>query len=270
MEPPRIFNKTSTELRGPPCMPPRSLHGPPRTLHEPPRSSMCLYESFHGMSDNIGVRVRVRVRCPTLSGTPWRPPQRSSVVELHEPPGRPPRNFMELHGGLHGGPWRLHGSLHGGPWRLRGGLLRGGLRGGLREGPWRPPWRSTDPMDIHGGLHRASMETPWRSPWSLHGPSRTLHGPPWSSMYLHESFHGISDNIGVRVRVRCPTLSGNPWRPPQWSSVMELHEPPRRPPRNSMETSTELHGELHGAPWKPSWRYLEAPCRSPWRSVKAP
>ena len=46
-----------------------------------------------------------RLRRPTLSGTPW----------------RPPRSSMEVRGDLHGGPWRLHGgswtsmSLHGAP-----------------------------------------------------------------------------------------------------------------------------------------------------------
>ena len=67
-------------------------------------------------------------------GALWRPP-----CSLHEGcmevRGDSMEAFMELRGGLHGGPWRLHG----GPWRLVGSLHKGPWRlgGGLHGGSWR-------------------------------------------------------------------------------------------------------------------------------------
>ena len=99
--------------------------------------------------------------------------------------------------------------------------------------------------DLHGGLH---------------GPPRSLHGPPWSpprtSMEASTDLHGASTDLHG-------DLHGPPWRPPRTSmeTSADLHGAPRTSmetstdllgdPRTSMETSTELHGHLHGAPWRP-------------------
>ena len=65
-----------------------SVEAPWRFVEGSMEVSMELHGGFHRVPNNVGVRVRVRVRCPTLSGTPC----------------RSPRSSMELRGGLRGAP----------------------------------------------------------------------------------------------------------------------------------------------------------------------
>ena len=75
---------------------------------------------------------------------------------------------MEVSMEVHGGPWRsVVVSM-----RVRGGSID--LHGDLHGPPWRSWWRSVEvSMELHGGLHGASMEL-HEPPWT----SMSFHGVP--------------------------------------------------------------------------------------------
>ena len=119
----------------------KEVHGGP---WRSPRRLMELCGGLHGVPDNVGRRP------PTLSDTPWR-------LMAHGAPWR----LMKLHGDSVEASMDLHGGLHGGPWRFVEVSME------VRGAPWRFPWRS---VEVRGGLHGG--------PWSSVEVSMEAHGAP--------------------------------------------------------------------------------------------